>query len=85
MVGSGKTSLLSAILGEIHKMHGTVIIDGTTAYVPQTAWIINDTLKENILFGKPYQKAFYDQIIEACALRKDLGNSIGSFVTTSQL
>ncbi|CAF4325532.1 unnamed protein product, partial [Rotaria magnacalcarata] len=43
MVGSGKSSILAALLGEINKVHGHVSISGTIAYVPQTAWIMNTT------------------------------------------
>ncbi|CAF1143852.1 unnamed protein product [Adineta ricciae] len=72
VVGSGKSSLLSALLGEMSKINGRVCISGQIAYVPQTAWIMNATLRENILFGKDFDKKFYDQIIEACALKQDL-------------
>jgi ATP-binding cassette subfamily C (CFTR/MRP) protein 1 len=71
-VGSGKSSLISAILGEMHKISGTVNTDGTIAYVPQQAWIQNCTLEQNILFGRPMDRTRYDQIIEACALTSDL-------------
>jgi ATP-binding cassette subfamily C (CFTR/MRP) protein 1 len=71
-VGSGKSSLISAILGEMHKISGTVNTDGTIAYVPQQAWIQNCTLEQNILFGRPMDRARYDQIIVACALLDDL-------------
>jgi ATP-binding cassette, subfamily C (CFTR/MRP), member 1 len=81
MVGSGKTSILAALLGEMNKVHGRVIVSGNIAYVPQTAWIMNTTLKENILFGKEFDKNLYDRIIEACALKQDFGtlNSRGRF------
>ena len=71
-VGSGKTSLVSALLGEMEKIGGSVNVDGRVAYVPQQAWIQNATLKDNILFGQPYDKKFYTQVIEACALTADL-------------
>jgi ABC-type multidrug transport system fused ATPase/permease subunit len=73
MVGSGKTSILSALLGEMNKVQGRVCVSGKIAYVPQTAWIINTTLKENILFGQDFDKNLYDRIIEACALKQDFG------------
>lgn len=71
-VGSGKSSLLSALLGEMEKLHGLVRIHGNLAYVPQQAWIQNLPLKENILFGKPFDKDLYEAVIDACALRPDL-------------
>lgn len=73
MVGSGKTSILAALLGEMSKVEGRVRVSGKIAYVPQTAWIMNTTLKENILFGQDYNKHFYDRVIEACALKQDFG------------
>jgi len=73
MVGSGKTSILSALLGEMNKIEGRVCVSGKIAYVPQTAWIMNTTLKENILFGQDFNKQFYDRVIDACALKQDFG------------
>ncbi|XP_006652712.1 ABC transporter C family member 9 isoform X2 [Oryza brachyantha] len=72
MVGSGKSSLLSCILGEMPKLAGTVKVSGTKAYVPQSAWILSGNIRDNILFGNPYDKEKYDKIIQACALTKDL-------------
>ncbi|XGW22458.1 hypothetical protein V3C99_005022 [Haemonchus contortus] len=71
-VGAGKSSLLSALLGDMEKLHGYVGRRGTVAYVPQLPWIRNSTLRENILMGKPFDKLFYEEVIEACALRADL-------------
>ena len=71
MVGSGKSSILTALLGEMNKVQGQVSICGNIAYVPQTAWIMNAALKENILFGKNFDKKLYDQVIGACALKQD--------------
>lgn len=71
-VGSGKTSLISALLGEMEKLNGLVNIDGRVAYVPQQAWIQNATLMDNILFGKAFDKKLYNQVIDACALGPDL-------------
>lgn len=71
-VGSGKTSLISAFLGEMEKLSGSVNIDGRIAYVPQQAWIQNATLQDNILFGKPLNKKLYEKVIESCALAADL-------------
>ena len=71
-VGSGKSTLLSGFLGELHKLKGTINISGSTAYVPQQAWIQNVTLKDNILFGKELNDRLYDQVLESCALKSDL-------------
>lgn len=70
-VGSGKSSLLSCILGEIPKLSGTVKISGNKAYVPQSPWILTGNVRENILFGNPFDSAKYEETIRACALTKD--------------
>ncbi|CAO3631065.1 unnamed protein product [Cunninghamella blakesleeana] len=71
-VGSGKSSLISAILGDISKVHGTVHLRGSIAYCPQQPHIINATVRENILFGYEYDPVFYDKVIKACCLKEDL-------------
>ncbi|XP_028401657.1 multidrug resistance-associated protein 1-like [Dendronephthya gigantea] len=71
-VGCGKSSLLSAVLGEIKKLEGHVYLQGSTAYVPQQAWIQNTTLRENILFGKTYDPKRYNKVMNNCALLPDL-------------
>uniref|UniRef100_A0AAQ5Y2C9 Multidrug resistance-associated protein 1 n=1 Tax=Amphiprion ocellaris TaxID=80972 RepID=A0AAQ5Y2C9_AMPOC len=71
-VGSGKSSLLSALLGEMDKLEGTVAVKGSVAYIPQQAWIQNSSLKDNILFGQERREAWYRQVVEACALQPDL-------------
>ncbi|KAL6874374.1 hypothetical protein ACP4OV_013394 [Aristida adscensionis] len=71
-VGSGKSSLLSCILGEMPKRGGIVKVSGRKAYVPQTAWILSGTVRDNILFGNPYDNEKYERIIQACALTKDI-------------
>eukprot|EP00095_Tigriopus_kingsejongensis_P003830 maker-scaffold2698_size13172-snap-gene-0.3 protein:Tk03830 transcript:maker-scaffold2698_size13172-snap-gene-0.3-mRNA-1 annotation:"multidrug resistance-associated protein 1 isoform x4" len=71
-VGSGKSSLISAFLGEMEKEQGSVNVVGQVAYVPQQAWMQNATVKNNILFGKAPKDKRYQEIIEACALVSDL-------------
>ncbi|ORZ37671.1 P-loop containing nucleoside triphosphate hydrolase protein [Catenaria anguillulae PL171] len=71
-VGTGKTSLLHGILGEMHKTAGRVQVNGSIAYVPQSAWIFNGTLRENILLNNQYDDKWYSRVIEACALKPDL-------------
>uniref|UniRef100_A0A8C8ZV65 Multidrug resistance-associated protein 1 n=1 Tax=Prolemur simus TaxID=1328070 RepID=A0A8C8ZV65_PROSS len=71
-VGCGKSSLLSALLAEMDKVEGQVTIKGSVAYVPQQAWIQNDSLQKNILFGRQLQERYYKAVIEACALLPDL-------------
>uniref|UniRef100_A0A6Q2Z876 ABC-type glutathione-S-conjugate transporter n=1 Tax=Esox lucius TaxID=8010 RepID=A0A6Q2Z876_ESOLU len=71
-VGSGKSSLLSAMLGETEKRSGNVSVKGSVAYVPQQAWIQNATVQENVVFGREKQKTWYQRVLEACALLPDL-------------
>uniref|UniRef100_A0A4W5R9U8 ATP-binding cassette, sub-family C (CFTR/MRP), member 3 n=1 Tax=Hucho hucho TaxID=62062 RepID=A0A4W5R9U8_9TELE len=71
-VGCGKSSLVSALLGEMEKLEGHISIRGSVAYVPQQAWIQNATLRDNILFGKAYNEQKYRSCLEACALTPDL-------------
>nr|CAB3486518.1 unnamed protein product [Digitaria exilis] len=72
MVGSGKSSLLSCIMGEMYKLSGKVSIYGSTAFVAQTAWIRNGTIQENILFGNTMHPERYSEVIRACCLEKDI-------------
>ncbi|XP_075974237.1 multidrug resistance-associated protein 1-like [Anticarsia gemmatalis] len=76
-VGSGKSSLLAALLGEMNKVSGRVNIKGVTSYVAQQSWIQNATVQNNILFGKTLDRNKYSQIIEACALKSDLDILVG--------
>ncbi|KAL6112799.1 abcc12 [Pungitius sinensis] len=71
-VGSGKTSLISGILEQMHRLHGSVTADGTFAYVSQQAWIFHGTVLENITMGKPLDKSKYNRVVDVCGLRADL-------------
>ena len=71
-VGSGKSSVVQAYLGEMDKVSGRVNTVGTLAYVPQQAWIQNATFRDNILFGKAFDRVRYNKVIDACALRADI-------------
>lgn len=70
-VGAGKSSLLQSILGDLWKIHGDVEVHGMVAYVSQSAWIMNATVRENIVFGYRYDSAFYEKTVKACALLDD--------------
>ncbi|PPD67151.1 hypothetical protein GOBAR_DD35968 [Gossypium barbadense] len=72
MVGSGKSSFLSCLLGELPKISGTLKLFGRTAYVAQSPWIQTGKIVDNILFGKEMDRDKYDKVLEACALKKDL-------------
>ncbi|XP_072203490.1 multidrug resistance-associated protein 1-like isoform X2 [Excalfactoria chinensis] len=71
-VGSGKSSFLSALLGEMEKLEGTVHRRGSVAYFAQQAWIQNGSLQENILFGSDLNRSYYELVLESCALLPDL-------------
>ncbi|KAJ3293214.1 hypothetical protein HDU79_000583 [Rhizoclosmatium sp. JEL0117] len=76
--GFFKTSLCLALLGELKQTQGrTILNDGTTnhpivAYAAQSAWLLNATIRENILMGTPYNPLRYHHVLEAAALVKDL-------------
>ncbi|XP_017922900.2 multidrug resistance-associated protein 1 isoform X3 [Manacus vitellinus] len=71
-VGCGKSSLLSALLGEMDKKEGYVVVKGSVAYVPQQAWVQNATLEDNIIFGREMNESRYKRVIEVCALLPDI-------------
>jgi ABC-type multidrug transport system fused ATPase/permease subunit len=71
-VGSGKSSLVYAVLGELFRRAGTVHVQGAVAYAAQTAWIYNGTVRDNILFGLPYDPRRYRRAIYVSALNADL-------------
>ncbi|CAG8788181.1 13535_t:CDS:2, partial [Dentiscutata erythropus] len=71
-VRSGKSSLLSALVGEMKKIKREVLFGGNVGYCPQSAWIQNATLRDNITFGLPFDKEKYRQVIKDCCLEQDL-------------
>lgn len=81
-VGSGKSSLLCGMLGEIPRISGAGMkIYGSKAYVPQSAWIQTGTIRENVLFGKRMDKDEYERVLEACALDRDIKMWAGGDLT----
>ncbi|KAK7899190.1 hypothetical protein WMY93_020043 [Mugilogobius chulae] len=71
-VGSGKTSLISAILEQMYLQEGSVVANGTFAYVAQQAWIFHGTVQENILMGEPFEQHKYKKVLDVCSLYADL-------------
>ncbi|TPX37747.1 hypothetical protein SmJEL517_g00607 [Synchytrium microbalum] len=72
-VGSGKTSLVSAILGEMEQVGGVLAVASKKlSYSSQTPWIASGTVKENILFGAPFDESRYKEVVRVCALERDL-------------
>ncbi|XP_076047153.1 ATP-binding cassette sub-family C member 5-like isoform X2 [Oratosquilla oratoria] len=71
-VGAGKSSLVSALLGQMQLQSGEVALNGSCAYVRQQAWILNTTLRENILLGENFDARRYYKVIYACSLTQDI-------------
>lgn len=71
-VGSGKSNILQACLGQMTLLSGQESVGGSIAYVPQTPWCSLNTVRENILFGKPWDEYRYRKVLHACALERDL-------------
>lgn len=71
-VGTGKTATLLATLGELFAQNGSASLTGSVAYSAQEPWILNATVKDNILFGSREDPVFYNLVLEACALTRDL-------------
>ncbi|KAH7039561.1 putative oligomycin resistance ATP-dependent permease yor1 [Microdochium trichocladiopsis] len=70
-VGSGKSSLLSALAGDMRQTGGQMHMSAGKAYCPQQAWIQNATVRDNILFGKSFDEPLYLRVVAACALVPD--------------
>ncbi|XP_036922201.1 ATP-binding cassette sub-family C member 11 [Sturnira hondurensis] len=70
--GSGKSSLLSAVMGEMQLLEGSVGVHGSLAYVPQQAWILSGSIRDNILMGRKFEEAWYLKVIHVCSLNHDL-------------
>ncbi|KAG5359320.1 Oligomycin resistance ATP-dependent permease YOR1 [Yarrowia sp. E02] len=69
-VGTGKSSLLSAIAGLMVKTAGSVTASGEMIFSP-SPWVHNATIRDNILFGQPFDQALYDKVVHVCALERD--------------
>ena len=73
-IGTGKSSLLETILGELLVTNGSVNYFGKLAYVSDSPWVFPGTIRENIVFGLPYNESKYNKIVKACQLEKDFDN-----------
>ncbi|XP_037804292.1 canalicular multispecific organic anion transporter 1-like isoform X2 [Penaeus monodon] len=80
-VGAGKSSLISALLGEMKKEAGRVVVNGRVAYVSQQAWLQNATLRDNIIWGEVFDAKRYNKVVKACALQPDLDMLPGGDMT----
>lgn len=73
-VGSGKTSFLSALAGDMARTSGTVRWGASHALCPEQPWMLNGTVRDNIIFGRPLEQQWYHAVLQACSLSKDLGS-----------
>ncbi|CAG2102234.1 unnamed protein product, partial [Medioppia subpectinata] len=71
-VGSGKSSFLMSLLGELELMSGSIHINGTVSYSAQESWSFNNSVRNNILFGREYDERRYREVVRVCALERDL-------------
>lgn len=79
-VGCGKTSLLSALLGELPVKEGHISVTGNLVYVPQKPWVFSGTVRDNIIFGRKHNHSKFQSVIKAC----DLENDISTFPNGDQ-
>ncbi|KAL9091860.1 MAG: hypothetical protein Q9165_004611 [Trypethelium subeluteriae] len=73
-VGEGKSSFLGCMLGDLWKYRGEVIVRGTISYVAQSPWVMNASVRENIVFGHRWDPSFYDKTVKGCALVEDFSS-----------
>ncbi|ORY13587.1 hypothetical protein BCR34DRAFT_599760 [Clohesyomyces aquaticus] len=71
-VGAGKTSFLSALAGDMARVSGAVSWGASHALCPEQPWMWNGTVRDNITFGRPFRKPWYDAVLKACSLARDL-------------
>ncbi|KAI9463348.1 ABC transporter [Lactarius psammicola] len=71
-VGSGKTSLLQGLIGDMRRTEGSVRVGGSVAYCSQSAWIQNATIRDNICFGRPFEAERYWKAVHDACLEPDL-------------
>lgn len=71
MVGSGKSSLISTILGELKLIHGNTSVRGPISFADQDAWVFGASVRQNIIFGQKYDRHRYQKVVKVCALESD--------------
>ena len=71
-VGSSKTSIFNAILGEMPTYQGEIQIKGTLSYASQEAWVFSGNVRQNILFGQPFDEKRYAEVLRVCDLQQDI-------------
>ncbi|KAI0484814.1 P-loop containing nucleoside triphosphate hydrolase protein [Xylariaceae sp. FL0804] len=71
-IGAGKSSLLSAMCGDMHVAAGHIARVSSLALAPQVPWIHNSTVRDNIVFGHPFDRSWYRTVVKACGLKRDI-------------
>jgi ATP-binding cassette, subfamily C (CFTR/MRP), member 4 len=71
-IGAGKTSLLLSLIGEVPYQEGKIKLNGSVFYVSQEPWLFTATIRQNILFGKPYDERKFREIVRVCQLNDDM-------------
>nr|CAD7574939.1 unnamed protein product [Timema californicum] len=71
-IGSGKSSLMEAMLGELSIRSGSCVVNGKISYACQEPWVFGSTIRQNIVFGSTFNKTRYDEVLRVCALLPDL-------------
>lgn len=72
LLPSLQSSILHCLLGELEPLRGEVSIVGNLGYAAQEPWVYSGTLRENILFGRPYEEEWYYDVLQACSLDEDI-------------
>ena len=80
-VGSGKSTLLRAVLGELPLQEGNISYQGKIAYAPQVPWVFSGTIRENILFGLPFDEQKFQHVVDICGLTKDFTDLVHGDLT----
>ena len=80
-VGSGKSTLLRAVLGELPLHEGKISYQGKIAYAPQVPWVFSGTIRENILFGLPFDEQKFQHVVDVCGLTKDFTDLVHGDLT----
>lgn len=70
-VGSGKSTFLNVILGELELDNGSLTINGSMSYASQEPWLFNDSIRRNIVFVEDYDEERYSKVVKVCALERD--------------
>lgn len=71
-VGAGKTTLLHTILRELPPLRGAVEVNGSISYASQEPWLFMSSIRQNIVFGQPFDATRYEEVLKVCALERDL-------------